>query len=186
MIRGFFFDLDGTIVDTHGANFEAYRRALADFDVELTFDEFKKSIGHQAKTFLPWFAPGLSDEHYEQIAQKKKAYYKEAAHLSLLNERLVRFISTIKPNHVIALVTTAKRENAETILRHHNLESLFDIIIAAEDVSVSKPSPEAYKKALQQARLSPSEVIAFEDSQPGIDSAEAAGIAVLEIKDFQL
>lgn len=185
MIKGFFFDLDGTLVDTHGANFEAYRRALADFDIELTFEEFKKSIGHQAKIFLPWFAPDLNADEYEQIAQTKKKYYKEAAHLSIVNEGLVKFINTVKQGHKIVLVTTAKRENAETILRHHNLLDVFDDIITAEDVSLSKPSPEAYELALKKAGLRPDEVITFEDSQPGIDSAQAAGIAVIEIKDFQ-
>ncbi len=186
MIRGFFFDLDGTLVDTHKSNFEAYRRALADFGVDLTFDQFKKSIGHQAKVFLPWFAPHLNESDYEEIAQKKKEYYREAAYLSILNEQLVRFIAAIKPDHVVALVTTAKRENAQTILDHHKLTDLFDLIVAAEDVSVSKPSPEAYLLALQRAGLGAHEVIAFEDSAPGVESAASAGIAVIQIKDFQV
>lgn len=186
MIKGFFFDLDGTLVDTHHANFEAYRQALADFGVGLGFEEFKKSIGQQAQTFLPWFAPGMRLEQYEEIAQKKKGYYKKVAHLSVLNRPLFDFISMVKPGRVIALVTTAKRENALTILRHHHLDGLFNEVVTAEDVLVSKPSPEAYRVALQRTGLDPGEVLAFEDSQPGIDSAEAAGIAVIEIKDFQL
>lgn len=186
MIKGFFFDLDGTLVDTHGANFEAYRHALSDFGVELTFGAFKKSIGHQAKEFLPWFAPNLTAEQYEEVAQLKKRYYKDAAHISVLNEQLAQFISAIKPNHIVALVTTAKKENAETILRHHNLMALFDEIVTAEDVKVSKPSPDAYLIALEKTGLRADEVVAFEDSQPGIDAAKAASIAVIEVKDFQL
>ena len=50
MIKGFFFDLDGTLVDTHHANFEAYKRALQDFGVDISFDDFKKTIGMQAKS----------------------------------------------------------------------------------------------------------------------------------------
>ncbi len=184
MIKAFFFDLDGTLVDTHRANFEAYRRALDDFGVTLTFDEFKKSIGHQAKTFLPWFAPGLSNEELEKVACKKKEYYKEVVHLSVINQQLVDFLTYLKPNHTVVLVTTAKRENAETILKHHDLLSLFDHIITFEDVTESKPSPEAYRIALERSGLRPSEAIAFEDSRSGIMAASAAGIAVVEVKDF--
>lgn len=184
MIKAFFFDLDGTLVDTHRANFEAYRRALEEFGVTLTFDDFKKSIGHQAKTFLPWFAPELSSEDLEKVADKKKQYYKEAVNLSRLNQQLVDLLTYLKPNHTIVLVTTAKRENAETILRHHNLMGSFDHVITFEDVTESKPSPEAYKVALERTGILPAEAIAFEDSQSGISAASAAGIAVVEIKDF--
>ncbi len=185
MIKGFFFDLDGTLVDTHRANFEAYRQALDDFGVQLTFDDFKKSIGHQAKTFLPWFAPHLSATELEEIAKKKKHYYKDCVHLSVLNRRLVDFLVYLKPHHTIVLVTTAKRENAETMLRHHNLLGLFDLTITFEDVANSKPSPEAYELALERTNLKPSEVIAFEDSPSGVSAASDAGIAVVEIEDFK-
>lgn len=185
MIKGFFFDLDGTLVDTHRANFEAYRHALEDFGVELTFDEFKKSIGHQAKTFLPWFAPHLTAEELDEVAEKKKQYYKDYVHLSVLNHQLVDFLKYLKPHHTIVLVTTAKRENAETMLRHHDLIDLFDLMVTFEDVTDSKPSPEAYQLALERTNLKPSEVIAFEDSPSGISAASGAGIAVVEIGDFK-
>lgn len=185
MIKGLFFDLDGTLVDTHRANFEAYRRALEDFGVLLTFDEFKKSIGHQAKIFLPWFAPTLSSKEHDEIAEKKKRYYKECVNLSVLNRQLINFLEYLKPHHTIVLVTTAKRENAETILSHHKLLDIFDLMITSEDVTNAKPSPESYELALKRTKLKPNEVIAFEDSPSGIAAASDAGIAVLEISDFK-
>jgi beta-phosphoglucomutase len=184
MIKGFFFDLDGTIVDTHQANFEAYRRSLEDFGVQLEFEQFKKSLGHQAQVFLRWFAPGLSDEDYLHIAETKARYYKDFVHLSVLNRQLIKFIDDLAEDHTIGLVTTAKRQNAEAVLSHHKLDTLFDIIITAEDVRRSKPSPEAYLLALKIADLESSEALAFEDSEPGMAAAEAAGISVVHIRKF--
>lgn len=186
MIKAFFFDLDGTLVDTHQANFEAYRHALADVGVTITHDDFKKSIGHQAQLFLRWFAPGLADEEYHAIADRKAKYYKDLMHLSVLNAQLVKFIEAVRPEHKIVLVTTAKRRNANAVLDHHKLTDTFDLIITAEDVTKSKPSPECYNLALSKTGLEASEVIAFEDSQPGIEAAETAGIPVVYIKDFVL
>lgn len=185
MIKGFFFDLDGTLVDTHRANFEAYRHALEDYGVAITFDEFKKSIGHQAKTFLPWFAPSLSSEELDEVAEKKKQFYKEYVHLSVPNTQLVELLKYLKPHHVIVLVTTAKRVNAEMMLTHHKLQDVFDQIITFEDVTNSKPSPESYQLALERTKLKPNEVIAFEDSPSGIAAASGAGIAVVEVRDFR-
>lgn len=184
MIKGFFFDLDGTLVDTHQANFEAYKRALQDFDVNITFEQFKRTIGMQARDFLPLLAPNLDVLYFDQIAEKKAQYYKELAHMTILNERLVAFLGTINTQHVTALITTAKQRNATVILEHHNLKQYFDIVVTANDVSHSKPHPEPYLLGLKKTGLQPSEVIAFEDSVSGMQAAEAARIAVVPIEGF--
>lgn len=184
MIKGFFFDLDGTLVNTHSANFEAYRLALKDYGVTINFEQFKETIGHSAKAFLPILAPNLSDVELEDITEKKRIYYRQVSHLSVLNNYLANFLRQIKDENLTVLVTTAKRENAETILRHHNLLSQFNYIITAEDVTSPKPSPEAYELALKKTGLKPNEVVAFEDSSPGAEAAANAGIAVIRVKDF--
>lgn len=184
MIQGFFFDLDGTLVDTHRANFEAYRRALAEFNVEITYEQFKKTIGHQAQTYLPWLAPGLASKEYKKIAERKAVHYQDVMHLTAANKSLLQFLNAIRPNHVVALVTTAKRENANAVLLHYGLADIFDVVVASDDVYASKPSPECYQLALKKVGLEAKEVIAFEDSSPGAAAAEAAGIAVVRIERF--
>lgn len=186
MIKGFFFDLDGTLVDTHRANFEAYRKALSDHGIVITIEDFKKTIGKQAYDFLPELAPGLPSKTYENIGSRKAEYYKDLAHLSKLNQPLRQFVDYINKGHVVALVTTAKRRNAEVILKHHKLEGCFDFVVCADDVIKSKPSPEAYEVALKRSGLQADEVVAFEDSESGRQAAESAGIAVITIKDFAL
>lgn len=184
MIKGFFFDLDGTLVDTHQANFQAYKRALTEFGVEIDFADFQKTIGFQAQTFLPWLAPDLSSDDYHQIAKHKAEHYKDLMHLTKLNEGLVNFMALMAGEHQLVLVTTAKQANAIAVLKHHKLTKYFDHVITAEDVTESKPAPEAYLLALQKTGLQSAEVVAFEDSKAGLQSAEAAGIAAVLIKEF--
>lgn len=184
MIKAIFFDLDGTLADTHRANYEAYRGALKDYGVELTYDEFKKSIGYQANTFLRWFAPGLSDEDYQQIALRKAELYQVAVKEYVANVHLIEHLQYLKKSHTIILVTTAKKRNAKAVLCHHGIEDCFDHIVSAEDVKVSKPSPECYELALKICNIKPSEALAFEDSQPGVEAAEKAGIPVITVSDF--
>jgi len=184
MIKAIFFDLDGTLVDTHSANYEAYRGALKEYGVELTYDEFKKSIGYQANTFLRWFAPELSDEDYRKIALRKSELYKDTIKESIANIHLIEHLQYLKKNHTIILVTTAKGQNARAVLGHHGIEDCFDHIVSAEDVKASKPSPECYELALKICNIKPSEALAFEDSQPGVEAAEKAGIPVIAVSDF--
>jgi HAD superfamily hydrolase (TIGR01509 family) len=186
MIKGFFFDLDGTLVDTHMANFEAYRRAIQDVAAtEIAFDAFKKSIGQVAKTFLPQLVPGLQEIDYERIAALKADYYRDQMHMTQLNEGLVAFMELVKDAHLV-LVTTAKRRNAEAVLRHHNLERFFSVIITSEDVEHAKPNPEAYQLALRKTGLTAAEAVAFEDSEVGHVAAESAGLSVVMINTFTL
>lgn len=184
MIKALFFDLDGTLVDTHMANYEAYNSALNEVGVKISYDDFRKSIGYQANTFLRWFAPGLTDDEYSELSKRKAVHYKETAKRSVPNRVLIDFLHQSRKSCKIVLVTTAKRENAMVVLKQHDLQYCFDDIICAEDVKKSKPSPECYELALNRNGLLPTEVLAFEDSQPGVEAAEKAGISVLVVKDF--
>lgn len=184
MIKGFFFDLDGTLVGTHQANYQAYKKALDEFGVEIEYGEFEKTIGQQAQVFLPELAPKLNKDNYRDIAVQKAEYYKDFLHLSKLNTKLVQFLDMVAVHDQTVLVTTAKRANAEAVLRHHRLTDYFDHIVANEDVSESKPSPEAYNLALTKTGLHSSEAIAFEDSKVGREAAEAAGLSVIMVKEF--
>jgi beta-phosphoglucomutase len=186
MIRGLFFDLDGTLVDTHQANYEAYRKAIAEVSGnELSLDEFKRGIGHSAKEFLPWFAPGLSEAEYDQIVSRKRECYKDLMHLTRLNVELVNFMRSLT-NTQRVLVTSAKRRNAQIVLEHHGLKDAFSYIIAGDDVERAKPDPEGYLMALQKTGLQPTEALAFEDSEVGRSAAESAGLHVLMIDVFAL
>lgn len=184
MIKGFLFDMDGTLVDTHKANFEAYKKALAAFDVRITWEDFKPSIGQQAKVFLPKIAPGLTDALYDEIRTLKADFYKDLMHLTEGNKPLIEFMKTMAVHYPCALVTTAQPANAKAILSHHNLTDSFTVIITAEDVEHHKPHPDGYIEALRRLGLKAEDTITFEDSETGRQAAEAAGIPVIMVKDF--
>lgn len=184
MVKGFFFDLDGTLVDTHRANFEAYQRAIKEVSgVDITWENFKETIGHVAKTSLPTLIPKLDEKMFQRIVELKADYYKDLMHLTQLNTNLIAFMDVMKDAEIV-LVTTAKRRNAEAVLAHHKLTKYFDHIITGDDVEQSKPAPDAYELALSKTGLSPHEAIAFEDSDTGRQAAEAAGLQVIMVSNF--
>ena len=87
----------------------------------------------------------------------------------------------IRDSHKTALVTTASGSNVKAILDYHGLAGLFDIIVTGDDVTRHKPDPEAYLLACRGLNLLPAHCIAFEDSDIGVASAEAAGVAVIRV-----
>jgi len=57
----------------------------------------------------------------------------------------------------------------------------FATVVHGDRVSRPKPHPEPYRLALDELRLAARQVVAVEDSEPGVASARAAGIPVLAI-----
>lgn len=180
--RGLFFDLDGTLIDTRESNALAYLRAIGEVLGSCDVDEAQLRCciaeGKGCREFLRELIEGIEDEQIDAVASKKAQVYPEYLNESILNEELVRFMRDAKRGQgtVVVLVTTAKRKNALSALRHHGIEELFDHGVFGDDVSALKPDPEIYLKALEVSGVDPSHAEAFEDSEVGIRSATGAGI----------
>lgn len=184
-IKGFFFDLDGTLVDTADANFEAYRIAIEDVtNQDLSRNDFNKTNGRGYRDFLPLLVPGISAEQIEDISRRKNIIYKEKMHLTRANSFLVDFLMRMAEHYTTVLVTTAKAKNAEIVLNEHGISNLFDYKIFGDDVTHMKPHPEAYLRALNNSNLLANEVVAFEDSEVGMKAASGAGISTIHIRSF--
>jgi HAD superfamily hydrolase (TIGR01509 family) len=78
-----------------------------------------------------------------------------------------------------ALVTSSERRFMDQVLASTGLR--FDALVCAEDVSVTKPDPEAYLLAAKLVGVPPGDCFALEDSPNGVASAEAAGCRVIAV-----
>lgn len=89
----------------------------------------------------------------------------------------------------LAVVTRARRAEADAILALAGIADAFACVVAADDVPDEKPSPAGYQRAL--ARVSRAggapvdeiahHVIALEDALPGIRAARAAGVRCIAV-----
>jgi len=185
-IKGFFFDLDGTLVNTHESNYRAYCHAIESIRSIRLGNELKVAIanGEDSKVFLPRLIPGLSAEDLKAINDMKSEVYPQYLDVSELNNYLFSFLRKMSKHHITVLVTTAKPKNAMAVVNRHNLGEHFSLMVLGDEVENMKPHPQAYILALKKSGLNPDEVIAFEDSDSGIASAEAAGIKVIRVRDF--
>lgn len=185
IIKGLFFDLDGTLCDTSEANYLAYKKSFEMHGYSLSRKSFKLiSNGLHAEKFIPMLLPKIKPAELKKIRTSKAEIYPSMTNMMRPNKKIIDFLAMMKPSHVTALVTTASKGNALAVLKEVGAIELFDFMLFGDDVSKPKPDPEAYRLALKQAKLSFSEVIAFEDSEAGIEAATKAGIKVIKVENI--
>jgi HAD superfamily hydrolase (TIGR01509 family) len=176
--RAALFDFDLTLMDTSGAITDCTNMLADEFGLRrVTRDEMKKLIG---LTILDsWVAiwgesrPEWLDFYRGKLRSLEHSGFREFPDTRLALERL-------RANGVSTGVVTNRNKGRDAV-RECGLESLFDVIIGAEDVENHKPHPEPLLKAL--SLLGVGTESAFFIGDTGIDmktakSANVRGIGV--------
>lgn len=181
IIRAYIFDLDGTLVDTERANYEAYRLAYLEVGIELSEEAYRSTFGLRFDAMSRIVAPTLTAEQTERVRLAKQRYYPASFKYLFLNHALVEFLKMVSQQTPAALATTGSRNNVTAVLDHFDLAHLFAHRIFGEDVTQGKPHPECYAKAIALFGVSAQECLVFEDSTVGMAAASAAGAHVVQV-----
>jgi HAD superfamily hydrolase (TIGR01509 family) len=184
VIRGFLFDLDGTLVDSERETAEAMARALLrgqgiaieQYDRDFIIGRSWIAIYDSLKTRYPQ----LAWNREETVARTALMRDEVFAELGLTVMPGAREVMTWTAGHPRALVTGSSRVEATQVLPH--IPAHFDVIVAAEDVPRSKPDPIGYLTAIEALGLTPRDCLVVEDSTAGIAAGRAAGCVVLAVR----
>jgi HAD superfamily hydrolase (TIGR01509 family) len=60
-----------------------------------------------------------------------------------------------------------------------------DFFLSNQDVSMGKPDPEIYTKAIRHLGLKPQECLVVEDNERGIQAAKASGAWLMEVDEVE-
>ena len=197
------FDMDGTLYDTVGSNYYAYKEALEQCGYTLDREFFANvCFGHNYKTFVPLIIKDnlkgeytgqeldaqvkerVTEELLEKVHEVKKDVYQKYFDEIRVNEGLINLIKRIKYNTNVALVTTASKKNVYDILEHFHHIDLFDYIFTQEDVKEQKPDPTCYIVAMEHFGVKPEESYIYEDSEVGLEAAYKSGANVIKVGKF--
>lgn len=186
MIRGFLFDLDGTLVDTERESGEAMARALLRGQ-GIAIDQYDRDfiIGRS------WMA--IYDSLKSRYPQLTWTRDEVIAHTAALREEVFAEVGvTVMPHaretlawtrgYKRAIITGSARAEAMQVLPRIGPDATFEVIVAAEDVPRSKPHPDGYEKAMAALGLGPHECLVVEDSESGIHAGRAAGCLVVAVR----
>lgn len=180
------FDLDGVIVDSEIQHFKAFRSALMEYGIPLSEQQFRDSfIGKTDKASFVDFlqAKQMASMNLNEIMAKKASYFQQltSKQVSTYHDALTCISELTKRDQLMGLVTGSLRSEVQLILETLGLTQTFSVIITAEDVEQSKPSPEGYQRAAEKLHVSPAYCLVVEDAPKGIAAATAAGMRCLAV-----
>lgn len=174
---GVIFDFDNTILETEPLAEKLLLEILDGYNITITTEERKWMVGRSwaeiySTLFVPRKFPLSINELADRIIEKKDKALKE--HLPLLPGAKEAVLSVAK-QFPVAIVTGSYRRELESALSLIGMRSALRGYVAAEDVTRGKPDPEPYLKGCHIIGLPPGSIVVFEDSEPGVLSAKAAG-----------
>ncbi len=185
-------DLDGTLIDSEYLFYEATRNVLyGKYNINITFDDYVANENEKNQNLVAYLKEkSLLDENIDEN-DVFGAIYKEYDQLfpQVLKGKTMEInfclLKMLKKRGVkLALVSTSKRYFINKLLTMMNIEDLFDVIVAREDVTCLKPSPEAYQKALSILKINKNKCLVLEDSLRGVQSSIDAGINTVLVEDY--
>jgi HAD superfamily hydrolase (TIGR01509 family) len=178
---GYIFDLDGTLVDTMPLHYRAWDQAMRAVGLSAPLDEelFYSLGGVPTKRVAELIAAhyGLTiDPH--AVFDHKEALFVDLQKDAKLIEPVVEIARRVALTHPVSIASGGPRVIVRGMLELTGLASLFsyDRVITPEDVEHGKPAPDMFLLAAKRMGVAPEKCLVFEDAEPGMRAAEAAGM----------
>lgn len=186
MIKAIVFDLDGVLVDAADWHYRALNRSLNLFGFSISEKEHLKEyngLSTQLKLDLLTKKNNLPEALHSFLNEQKQNFTKDIIEeYCEYNSIIIEMLQKLKQDGFkLALATNSLRNTLDSILYKMQIGEFFDVILCQDDVRKVKPHPQIYLNILKQLKVNPWECLVVEDSFPGIQSAKAASLRVLEV-----
>lgn len=183
---GYIFDLDGTLINTMPLHYRAWDSAMREHGLATTLDEdLFYSLGGVPTVRVA----ELIGAHYGLAVDPLKVEHtKEGFFLTMLGAvehiaPVVEFARRAAKTHPVSIATGGMPEIALPAIKAAGLDDLFKIVVTPKDVAPGrgKPEPDMFLLAAEKMGVSAARCLVFEDAEPGIRAAKAAGMKFVRV-----
>lgn len=178
------FDLDGVLIDSERIDRLGWRVVAAGHGFEVSDEFYARSIGRRevdvAAEFNAEFRRDFAD-FARQVGSWRRLYIERHGMPQKpgLGD-LLDYLDAVRIRYAVA--TSTVREAA--LERMGDLGGRLAAAAFGNEVAAGKPAPDIYLLAAERLGVAPGLCLAIEDSLPGIEAAERAGMTALMVPDL--
>ena len=180
--KAILFDLDGTLAQTMEFHYDAWRKSMLHYDIDLAPEDYYPLEGTNlfelAKKLFALYKLNGCDE--KELVNNKEKYYLDT-NTFVLYPGVVELLNVIKSNNIKLGLVTARLRNSLNSTAPLEFLKIFDSIITGNDTNEGKPSPQPYLKAAKKLGAMLEDCIAVENAPLGVASARSAKIYCIAI-----
>ncbi|MFI5842845.1 HAD-IA family hydrolase [Catenuloplanes sp. NPDC051500] len=173
------FDMDGTLVDSHGAIIRSWTRISEEYGLPLD-DILAVHAGRPAWSTLESVAPWLGAEKIARAGARQLEWeYDDLEDVVAIDGALELIEGVTARNLPWAVVTSADERLARARLGAAGIEP--PLLISTDDITNPKPDPEGYLLAAERLGVPPADCLVVEDAPAGVAAGRAAGMRVVGV-----
>lgn len=182
------FDNDGVLVETEPYYYEANVKALAEFEIELSFDVYMEIMARGGTAWELATKRGISQLDIDKKRVQRDIYYQDFIQTKDIEiDGVVDVLEELSHEYQMGIVTTSRRVDFDLVHNQRDIVKYMDFTLCVEEYPRSKPYPDPYLAGMKKFHASKEECLIIEDSQRGLSSAVNAGIeCVIVANEFTL
>jgi HAD superfamily hydrolase (TIGR01509 family) len=182
-VRAVIFDLDGVLLESEQVWSAAKRELTRERGGAWMATAEREMLGMSSTEWSRYMRDELSvpmepQEISAAVAELVAERYRRDLPLIEGADAAVRLLAARFP---LGLASSSNRQIIELVLDLTGWNQLFAATTSSEEVAHGKPAPDVYIETVRRIQIAAPSCVAVEDSDAGIRSAIAAGLAVVAI-----
>ncbi len=173
------FDLDGLILDTEPTYFAAWQDAAAQMGFDMPSDFFTHLSGLSYTEIRALFEARCGKHFdFDLFHVKSSACWRERVMQQgiAVKRGVLNVVARLNAKEIpYCIATNSPRVNALECLALANIDHLFPLVTAREEVIHGKPMPDIFFKATEKLAVNIQSCVVLEDSPAGVLAANRAG-----------
>jgi|WetSurSiteA1Bulk_404760.scaffolds.fasta_scaffold31624_2 beta-phosphoglucomutase len=185
MFEAVIFDWDGTLANTRRVIVLSFQKTLNEKNLKVSDKYIERRIGiGAAETFrdvLKLAKMEPDEKLIKRLVDRKSQLEIELAGQVKLFPGARELLEALHGKVKVALASMNNRSVITHMVQVNGLKKYFQVILTAESISHSKPSPEIFLKAASELKANPQGSIVLEDSIFGVRAAKAGGMGCVAV-----